>query len=293
MKPKSVFIGIGKMGLPMARHLHNSGYPIEVFDLDPSRLELARKAGLIMTTQPSHSIAQANTVFSSLPGDGALLSVAAEISAHASQSCTWVDTSTVSLEASRQAAAICQQAGVEYLRVTVSGNNHMAEAAQLTIMASGSRQTYQSQLPALGCWGANLFYLGEGEQSRLMKLVINLMIAQTSAMLSEALNLGQVGGLQWKDMWQVITASAVASPIVKAKSQQLSNFDYSPTFTTHQMLKDIGLMMDAGAQLNVPLPQLGMTQQLMRAAVAQGDGELDYASIIRVMQRATGVKPQP
>ncbi len=85
-----------------------------------------------------------------------------------------------------------------------------------------------------------------------MKLVVNLMIAQTSAMLSEALTLGRKGGLDWQDMWQVLSASAVASPILKAKSAQLSQRDSTPTFTVEQMLKDLGLILGAGL---APLPK--------------------------------------
>ena len=108
-------------------------------------------------------------------------------------------------------------------------------------------------------------------------------------MLAEALSLGQKGGLAWDDMWQVIGASAVASPIVKAKSVQLSKHDYTPTFTVGQMNKDIDLILGEAARLQVPLTQTAATRQLMAAAQAQGDGELDYAAIIRVLQRATGL----
>ena len=127
--------------------------------------------------------------------------------------------------------------GIAYLRCTVSGNNKMAEAAQLTVMASGPRDAYERLQPVLQCLGPHRFYLGDGEQARLMKLVVNLMIAQTSAMLAEALTLGRKGGLDWADMWQVLGASAVASPIVKAKSVQLSQRDFTPTFTVEQMQK--------------------------------------------------------
>jgi len=124
-------------------------------------------------------------------------------------------------------------------------------------------------------------------------LVINLMIAQTSAMLAEAMTLGRQGGLDWPTLWQVVGASAVASPIMKAKSQQLGRplgeRDFSPTFTVHQMLKDIGLILQAGADLHVPLAQTSQTQQWMQSAIAQGDGELDYAAIIKVVERAAGL----
>ena len=290
--PRILFLGVGKMGLPMARHLLAAGHTLEVHDLDAARMQLAQAAGLTLASDPKESLQHADLVISSLPNDSALNSVAAWLAHVGHQHQAWVDTSTVSLHASAHAAQQVASRGIAHLRVTVSGNNHMAEAAQLTVLASGPRELHEQLLPLLQCWGPNQFYLGQAEQSRLMKLVINLMIAQTSAMLAEALNLGQLGGLDWAQMWQVIGASAVGSPIVKAKSVQLSQHDYTPTFTVHQMLKDIGLMLQAGEQLNVPLPQLANTQQLMRAAIAQGDGELDYAAIIRALSRASG-QPQP
>ena len=125
-----------------------------------------------------------------------------------------------------------------------------------------------------------------------MKLVVNLMIAQTSAMLSEGLTLGQKGGLQWQDMWQVLSASAVASPILKAKSVQLGVRDFTPTFTVEQMTKDLDLILDAGAAVHAPLPQTSLTRQLMHAAMAQGDALLDYAAIIRTVERSAGLTPQ-
>ena len=181
-------------------------------------------------------------------------------------------------------------AGVLYLRTTVSGNNKMAEAAQLTAMASGSRMAYDTVLPLLRLLGPYQFYLGEDEQARLMKLVVNLMIAQTSAMLAEALTLGRKGGLDWADMWQVLGASAVASPIVKAKSAQLAVRDFTPTFTVEQMIKDLDLILDAGQAVHAPLAQTALTHQLMHAAMAQGDGQDDYAAIIKTVERSAGLE---
>ncbi len=279
------FIGVGKMGLPMARHLLAAGHGVTVEDPASDRLALAREAGLAV----ADGLAQAELIVSSLPHDGALLAVGERVAAHASKGAAWVDTSTVSPEASARAAEACARAGVQVLRCTVSGNNHMAEAAQLTVMASGPKALHERLLPLLSCWGPTQFWLGEAEQARLMKLVVNLMIAQTSAMLAEALSLGQKGGLAWQDMWRVIGASAVASPIVKAKGVQLSQRDYTPTFTVGQMNKDIDLILGEGARLQVPLTQTAATRQLMSAAQAQGDEALDYAAIIRVAQRAAGL----
>jgi 3-hydroxyisobutyrate dehydrogenase-like beta-hydroxyacid dehydrogenase len=279
------FVGVGKMGLPMARHLLSAGYSVTVEDPSAERLALASDAGL----SAADGWPEADVVVSSLPNDAALLSVAERGASLARKGASWIETSTVSISASAWVADACHRAGVQYLRCTVSGNNHMAEAAQLTVMASGPRELHDRLLPLLRCWGGNHFWLGDAEQARLMKLVVNLMIAQTSAMLAEALALGQKGGLDWEDMWRVLSASAVASPIVKAKGEQLRRHDYTPTFTVEQMNKDVDLILGEGARLQVPLVQTAATRQMLSAAQAQGDALLDYAAVIRVVQRSTGL----
>lgn len=283
------FVGIGKMGLPMARHLAAAGHSVSVSDPSAERCRLAGAQGLAVSNSPAAALAAAEVVLSSLPHDAALLAVAAQVAAHAQVGAVYVDTSTVSLQASAEAAQALAAKGVLYLRCTVSGNNKMAEAAQLTVMASGPRAAYTNVQPLLRAFGPSQFYLGEGEQARLMKLVVNLMIAQTSAMLAEALTLGRKGGLDWRDMWQVLTASAVASPILKAKAVQLAERDFTPTFTVEQMIKDLDLILSAGEANHVPLTQTALTHQLMCAAVAQGNALEDYAAIIKVVERGAGI----
>lgn len=282
-------VGAGKMGLPMARNLRRGGHALSVSDLDPERLRLARGEELEVLDAPA-GIAAADVALSSLPHDAALLAVGEQVAEHARRGTIWIDTSTVSQHASAQAARACAAAGVRHVRVTVSGNNHMAEAAQLTVLASGPRDAYETVQPLLKLLGPSQFWLGDGEQARLMKLVVNLMIAQTSAMLAEALALGRKGGLGWQDMFDVLAASAVGSPILKAKAVQLSKHDYTPTFTVEQMMKDLGLILEAAAQSHVPLPQTAATLQLMHAAVAQGHGQEDYAAIIKSVALAAGIK---
>jgi 3-hydroxyisobutyrate dehydrogenase-like beta-hydroxyacid dehydrogenase len=286
------FIGVGKMGLPMAVHFLGARHAVSASDADPVRLQMAARQGLTVAEDSAKAIAAADVIFSSLPDDEALRSVAVQVAEAARKGSTFVDTSTVSVQASSDVARQCASAGVSYLRCTVSGNNKMAEAAQLTVMASGPRESYDTLLPVLRLLGPNLFYLGEGEQARLMKLVVNLMIAQTSAMLAEGLALGRKGGLDWNDMWQVLGASAVGSPILKAKAVQLSARDFTPTFTVKQMTKDLRLILDAGEASHVPLAQTAMTLQLMQAAAAQGDALDDYAAIIKAVERSAGLNTE-
>ena len=282
-------MGVGKMGLPMAEHLARAGYALTVSDPGAQSLELARSRGLTVASDVPGALAAADVVLSSLPNDAALRGVAAQLAQHARAGAVYVDISTVSSQASAEVARVLAGKGVDYVRTAVSGNNKMAEAGQLTVLASGPRASYERVLPVLKIIGANCFYLGEAEQARLMKLVVNLMIAQTSAMLAEALALGRKGGLDWRDMWQVLTHSAVASPIVKAKSVQLVERDFTPTYTVEQIIKDLTLILGAGEASEVFLPQTAMTLQLMQDAIAQGDGLEDYAAIIKVVERKSNL----
>jgi 3-hydroxyisobutyrate dehydrogenase-like beta-hydroxyacid dehydrogenase len=281
-------LGLGKMGLPMAALLQKAGHRCS--GSDPSAERSALAGALCISVINTAEVIGVEVFVSSLPDDRALLSVAEALCASGSSGAIWIDTSTVSAQTSARAAEQCEHAGVRYLRATVSGNNHMMEAAQVTVMASGPRALYDEMLPVLQCFGPKLFYLGAAEESRLMKLVINLMIVQTSSMLAEALTLGQKGGLDWQNMWEVIAASAVGSPIVKAKAVQLSQRDFSPTFTVPQMLKDVDLMLGEADRLQVPLPQTALTRQSLLACMAQGLASEDYASIIRVCEAAAGIR---
>ena len=285
---KVVLVGAGKMGLPIARHIAGAGHALLVHDNSAAAQSAARAAGLELAASLSAALAAAEVVFSSLPDDAALAAVANEVAAHAAADAIYIDTSTVSLQASAAAAARCAERRIAHVRATLSGNNKMAELAQLTVLASGPRAAIDRVQPLLRLLGPTQFYLGDGEQARLMKLVLNLMIAATSGMLAEALILGEKGGLDWQQMWDVIGASAVGSPIVKAKAVQLREHDYTPTFTVEQMQKDVGLILQAGAQLKVPLALTAKVGQMLHAAAAQGDAALDYAALIRAQARLSG-----
>jgi 3-hydroxyisobutyrate dehydrogenase len=288
-----VFFGLGKMGLPMAAHLVRAGHSLVGVEPDVQRRERAAREDVQAVATFAEAIGlvagSALIACSSLPDDAALVAVARALRAGTRPVSTWIDTSTVSLEASAAAAALCTEAHIEYLRAPVSGNAVMAVNAQLTVLASGPQAAYARCEALFTCWGPKRLYLGTAEQARTMKLVLNLMIAVTSGMLAEALALGQRGGLSWNDLWDGIVESAVGAPIVKAKAPALRARDYTPTFTVQQMRKDLGLILGAGEQLGVALPLAALVQKAMVAAAEQGDVELDYAAVIRVAERAAGL----
>jgi 3-hydroxyisobutyrate dehydrogenase-like beta-hydroxyacid dehydrogenase len=199
----------------------------------------------------------------------------------------YVDTSTVSAAVSAEVAAAATAKGVHYLRVSVSGNNKMAESQALTIIASGERAVYEKCRLLLALFGPQQYYVGEAEQARTLKLAINLMVYATLGGLAEALVLGERGGLDWAQMLDVMAASAVGSPLLKAKSGALKKRDFSATFTCLQARKDLSLINGAADAGKVAAPLAGVLAQLIEDCIANGSGEEDYAAMIKAVERAS------
>jgi 3-hydroxyisobutyrate dehydrogenase-like beta-hydroxyacid dehydrogenase len=285
------WIGVGKMGLPMASHLLAAGHGVTACDLVPALVQAATARGARPASTPAEAAREAEVVFSSIPDDSALRVVAlaeSGVLAGARRGCVYVDTSTVSATASAEVAAAAQAKGVHYLRVTVSGNNRMAEAKALTVMASGERDIYDKCRPLLALFGPQQYYVGEAEQARTLKLAINLMVYATVGGLAEALVMGERGGLDWAQMLDVMAASAVGSPLLKAKSNDLKKRDYSATFTCLQARKDLKLITGAAAASGIAAPLAGVLAQMIEDCIANGSGDEDYAAMIKAVARTAG-----
>ena len=290
-KPSVAFIGAGKMGVPMIEHLLRAGYGVVAVDPLASNLAIASATGARVVGDIAEALRDADVALSSLPNDGALAAVAREVAASGRRGLIYADTSTVSPGVSAVAAALLEAAGIAYVRTSVSGNPVVARTAGLTVMASGPRAAYDFVKPLLDTFGKTHFYLGQAEEARTMKLVINLMVAGTAGLMAEALVLGEKGGLDWSQMLDVVNGSAVASPMVGYKVPPLKARDYGSTFSGHQMIKDLDLILGEGARSGVPLGLTAQIRQLYGAIVAQGDGDLDYISTVRLLERLSGIAP--
>ena len=160
------WIGVGKMGLPMASHLLAAGHAVAACDLVPALVAAAVARGAQAAPTPAAAAREAEVVFSSIPDDSALRAVTLPetgVFAGARPGAVYVDTSTVSAAASAEVAAAATARGVHYLRVTVSGNNKMAESKALTIIASGERAVYERCRPLLALFGPQQYYVGDAE----------------------------------------------------------------------------------------------------------------------------------
>lgn len=287
------WIGAGKMGLPMLSGVLAAGHAVSVYEPQAEARERARALGAAPVPHPADVAAGAQAVVTSLPDDAALLAVAAQVIERAPAGMIYVDTSTVSPQASAAVARAAQAAGVQYLRAPVSGTPVQAQARALTTIVSGPADAFEAARPLLAQWGERIHYVGTAEQARSMKLVLNLMVAATAAMMGEALALGSKGGIAWEDMLDVMQSSALASPLLKVKAASLRERDFRPLFSCEQMAKDLRLILAAGSDASVPLPLAALASQLNTATIAQGRGELDYIAGVLTAEAMAGTGPVP
>jgi 3-hydroxyisobutyrate dehydrogenase len=199
-----------------------------------------------------------------------------------------VEMSTVSPGVSAEVAVACAARGVGYVRAPVSGSVAFAESAKLTVLASGPSAEYARVLPLLQHLSAKQVHVGQGCEARVLKLALNMMVGVTAAMMGEALALGAKNGLSRDTMLDVITASAVASPLVGYKADMLRRRDYSPAFTAAMMAKDFDLILGAAHASSTPMPLAAQVRQGWSALVAQGDAEADFFKYVELAARMAG-----
>jgi 3-hydroxyisobutyrate dehydrogenase-like beta-hydroxyacid dehydrogenase len=280
------WIGAGKMGAPMIRNLLAAGTTVAVTELDRQVVSDLEHAGAVSAdTLDQHS--QNGIVFATLPNDKVLREVVlggqdtTGLIHHMARGSIFVEMSTVSPDCSAEIAAALLDRGIAYLRAPLSGSTALAEKAALTVLASGDEQAWATVLPTIRLLSAKQFYLGAGEEARYMKLVINTLVGASSAILAEAVALGESGGLSRASMMDVICESAVASPLFRYKADAVVSADYTPAFTIEQMIKDFSLISDAGRANGVPLLTTGLILELYRAAANSGLRDHDFFALVK------------
>jgi 3-hydroxyisobutyrate dehydrogenase-like beta-hydroxyacid dehydrogenase len=288
------WIGIGKIGLPMAVRALQAGFDMTAFDASPSRLALAHEQGLKSAASAKAAVGGRDVVVASLPDDQALRGalfgldgVVAQMAAGA----VLIETSTVSAEISAELAHLARARQISYLRAPVSGNASIAHTGALTCFVSGPRPAFETARPLLASFTRAQTYLGEAEQARYAKLAVNLMIAVSAGMMAESLALARKGGVAWQDILNVFDDSAIASPMVKYKTAPLRSRDFASTFSCRQMAKDLDLILDAGraAEVPLPLPLAALMRETYQALIAEGDGETDFIATVRRAERSSGL----
>jgi 3-hydroxyisobutyrate dehydrogenase-like beta-hydroxyacid dehydrogenase len=286
------WIGLGKMGEPMARHLCAAGHDLRVWNRTAAKADRLVSAGATFAVSPAAAAKGASVVFAMLADDtalrAALLGPDGAVAAM-DPGAVLVEMSTVSPGISGELAGACAARGVGYLRAPVSGSVTFAEGAKLTVLASGPAETFVAALPLLQGFSTRQVHVGLACEARVMKLSLNMMVGLTAAMMGEALALGEKNGLSRDVMLEVIGASAVASPLVSYKLGMLRTREYAPAFEARMMAKDFDLALGLAHGTGVPLPMTAQVREGFSAMIAAGDGDADFFKYVELTARLAGL----
>jgi 3-hydroxyisobutyrate dehydrogenase-like beta-hydroxyacid dehydrogenase len=284
-------LGLGRMGAPIAERLEQAGHELSVWNRSPGPTAAFAERGIRVLDTPRQAWEHADiciTMLSDGPaveavtlGDDGLLGGEA--------GGTVVDMSTIGADTSARVGEECERHGVAFLRAPVSGNPSVVVAGNLGIMVSGPREAFDRLADTLRDIGPNLFYVGGGEEARIAKLALNLMIGGTAQLMAEALVLGEKYGIDRRTMLEVMGGSAMGSPFVKYKTDALVADDYSSTFTASMLYKDLALALEAAHEVAAPLPVTAVTEQLVEACIATGMGEADLTALLPRLRRDAGL----
>lgn len=293
---KIAFIGLGNMGAPMALNLVKGGHEVVVFDLVTSAMEPVVSVGARAAKSAADAAAGAQVVISMLPasphvealylGDDGLL---ARIDAGS----LVIDCSTIAPDSARKVAKAALARGLDMVDAPVSGGTGGAVAGTLTFIVGGEVAVFERARPILEQMGKNIFHAGSAGAGQVAKIANNMMLGIQMAGAAEALSLGVANGLDPKVLSEIITKSSgrnwafeLYNPWPGVMESAPAARGYAGGFGVDLMLKDLGLAAEAamGTRSAVPLGELARNLYALHSA--QGNGKLDFSSIVNLIRKA-------
>ena len=284
------FVGLGHMGGGMAARFLAAGYPVYGEQRNQAAAQGIIDDGLQWRDTPREIAEAADVLFTSLPDDSAVEAVASGsdgILAGLAPGKIWVDMSTISPDASRGLAERVHELGATMLDGPVSGSVPQVEAGTLTIMVGGDRDAYARVEPLLQELGTPT-HIGENGQGLVLKLAINIALAVQMLTFAEGLLLAERGGVDRELAAKVMTASAIGSPMLKARAPLVLDLPDEAWFDIGLMQKDVVLALDTARKLHVPLPSAAVADELFTVARALGYERRDLAALFEVLGQLAG-----
>ncbi|HUY08566.1 MAG TPA: NAD(P)-dependent oxidoreductase [Candidatus Dormibacteraeota bacterium] len=290
--PRLGWIGTGRMGAEMVTRLLSAGSGVVVYNRTRAKAEPLAKLGATIADHVTE-LGGCEVVFVAVSSSGdlqqVLLGPEGLLSGEARPRIV-VDFSTVSAEASAAVRQELAKQGVELLAAPVSGNPKVARAGRLTMAVSGPAAAFESVADLLAQLGSAATYVGEGELARLVKICHNLFLGVLTQSLVEVTVLAEKGGVSREAFLRYLNGSVLGSTFTRYKTPQLVNTDYGATFTTNLLRKDFDLGLAAAHDLGVPLPVASLVQQLVMSLISLGYGEEDFAALLELQGRNSGLK---
>jgi 3-hydroxyisobutyrate dehydrogenase-like beta-hydroxyacid dehydrogenase len=280
------------MGGQMVARLLDKGHTVTGFNRTRSKAQWLIDKGMKWADSPREVCAAAGITFSMVTNSSALEEIAAGdngLLAGLSAGKILVDMSTVSPGVSRSLAARVRDHGADMVDAPVSGSVITLQQGKLSIMVGGHRATFDLLQPILLDIGPKVTHVGENGLALVMKIAANLSLVVQMLAFSEGVLLAEKSGIPRETAVDVLTHSAVASPMIQYRGPFVLNMPDEAWFNVNMMQKDMLLAFELGRQLNVPLPTAAAANEYLTAARAMGLQEKDFAIVFEVLARMSGV----
>jgi 3-hydroxyisobutyrate dehydrogenase-like beta-hydroxyacid dehydrogenase len=288
------YVGLGAMGSQMADRLMTRGHKVTGFNRTKSKAEWLVKKGMTFAASPRAVCQAADFIFVMVTNSASLEAVTDGpdgLLAGLSAGKVVIDMSTVSPEVSRAVAAKVREKGADMVDAPVSGSIITLQQGKLSVMVGGSKATFDTIKPILDDVGPKVTHVGDNGLALVMKIASNLSLAVQMLAFSEGVLLAEKSGIPRATAVEVLTHSAIASPMVVYRGPFVLQMPEEAWFNVNMMQKDMMLALELGRQVNVPLPTTALTNEYLTAARAMGLVEEDFATVFKVLASMAGVKP--
>ncbi len=287
------FIGLGIMGWPMARNLLKAGYPLVVHNRSQRPVDELVKAGAKAAAFPKAVADQVEILITMLPNspDVELVVLGRNGIIEAdTRRLIFVDMSTISPIVSQKIAKALEPKGIRMLDAPVSGGEKGAIDAALSIMVGGDKAVFDQMLPVFQAMGKTITHLGALGAGGFTKLANQIIVAGNLTALAEALTLAAKAGLDIELTLKALGGGLAGSRCLEQKTPNYLAHSFNPGFKIDLHYKDLGLIMEAGRALGVPLPTTAVIQELFNALRQKGRGGLDHSGIVTLLEDLAGVE---
>jgi 3-hydroxyisobutyrate dehydrogenase len=288
------FIGLGVMGGGIAGRLLDAGHAVNGWNRTPGKATALEARGLVLRGSPREVAERSDVVFTMVTDVAALEAVAEGedgLLAGLGPGKVLVDMSTVGPGASRRLADRVRATGAEMLDAPVSGSVATLEAGQLSVIVGGQADVFARVEPILRDVGPTVTHVGGNGQAALLKVAHNLSLAVQMLAFSEGVLLAEKAGIERARAVEVLTKSAIASPMVKYRGPFVLEQPDEAWFDVNMMQKDLVYALEAGRELDIPLPTTAVANEYLTAARALGLERKDFAVLFDVLARLAGVEP--
>jgi len=287
------FIGLGTMGLPMAKHLISANYKLVVYNRTAEKGKVLEEKGATVVASPQEVASQSEIVFTMLTADAAVEEVILGpngVKEGAKPGLIVIDSSTISPNTSKKVASVLAKQGVEMLDAPVTGSEPQAIEGILTFMVGGKREVYEKCQDLFQIMGQQSFYMGEHGSGSYTKLANNTMGAINLLSFSEAITMATKAGIDPELFVKVVSGGGARSGMMDNKAPKVINRDFSPHFMIDLIHKDLGLATDVAKELELPTPVLALVKEIFQMARAKGLGKEDMSSVIKCYEEWAGIE---